>query len=397
MTARALRAGQHAGGAAGGGVPEEATEAMERVMGGYTPGAKQEAEPGTDRRGVARAPPQPGAPAAAAVLEPGWGRAVDRRTGRTYYYNRKLGLTQWELPGGEKAAQSLRMSPAARADSGADAQGDGVQGQAAATSQHGRATETARPGGGGGRVGRTRDSTPSGVGQEHRRRSAVGGGGEKAPAPDMRPVYSAHWIRGQHATAAHTGVSGVPSTHAAQASTASTLQTGARAHVNMMQATSQKLSLSQMPSSPAAAAFSHGAATTAAAAAAAAPPRQRTLSRATHGMGGGEGVAGRAGGAVSNLRDLFGGAHTRLHALNSVAQQLAHVRAPAFRGLAASAGAGGSGNKTAEEIAAEEDAARKKAAEVDAEKVACVCVCERERGVCVRERECVCVCVCVCV
>ncbi|MGB1724217.1 MAG: hypothetical protein ACPHJ1_08140, partial [Ilumatobacteraceae bacterium] len=61
----------------------------------------------------------------------------------------------------------------------------------------------------------------------------------------MRPVYSAHWIRGQHATAAHTGVSGVPSTHAAQASTASTLQTGARAHVHMMQATSQKLSLSE--------------------------------------------------------------------------------------------------------------------------------------------------------
>jgi hypothetical protein len=55
--------------------------------------------------------------------------------------------------------------------------------------------------------GETLDATTRG-----RQQQKAASGGDKAPAPDHRHVYSAHWIRGQHAPGAHSAASGEPST-----------------------------------------------------------------------------------------------------------------------------------------------------------------------------------------
>ena len=60
------------------------------------------------------APPAAGAPVVVArALQPdpfglpaGWKRGVDKKSGRTYYYNRELGRTQWTAPDSTEASQA---------------------------------------------------------------------------------------------------------------------------------------------------------------------------------------------------------------------------------------------------------------------------------------------------
>ena len=66
---------------------------------------------------MATAPAQPptaavAAPAAAPALPRGWRSAVDPRTSRTYYYNKKLGVRQWTPPTSATAAAAVPAVPA---------------------------------------------------------------------------------------------------------------------------------------------------------------------------------------------------------------------------------------------------------------------------------------------
>lgn len=40
----------------------------------------------------------PPAPPPGKELPPGWREAIDKNTGRTYYYNKELGQTRWDFP-----------------------------------------------------------------------------------------------------------------------------------------------------------------------------------------------------------------------------------------------------------------------------------------------------------